>query len=191
MIMKNDDLERLEESHEVQRLIRSAKKQYEQEKVEYSPVSFSSVMESIREKQRQKKKLRISPWWLTAACLLGWIIGYGFSGGQALQPDNRLAITDTVIIVHEKIDTVYQKVEPQPMKTLIATHNVEKTVPSKKAATQNEKTTKQPAPVLISPEFLQPQMSMPDPESDCYAANGMTVAEDNYPIHLLMTVQSK
>ena len=39
--MKNDDLERLEESQEIQRLIRSAKKQYKQEKVDYSPVSFS------------------------------------------------------------------------------------------------------------------------------------------------------
>lgn len=191
MIMKNDDLERLEESQEVQWLIRSAKKQYEQEKEEYSPVSFSSVMQSIKKKQSQKKKLRISPWWLTAACLLGWIIGYAFSGEQESQPDNRLTITDTVIVVHEKIDTIYQKVETQPMKTLIATHNVEKPVSSKKAATQNEKTTKQVAPVLVSPEFLQSQMSMPDPESDCYAANGMTVAEDNYPIHLLMTAQFK
>lgn len=189
--MKNDDLEKLEKSQEVQRLIRSAKNQYEQEKVEYSPASFSSVMQSIREKQSQKKKLRISPWWLTAACLLGWIIGYGFSSGQESQPDNRLAVTDTVIVVHERIDTVYQKVEPQPMKTLITTHNVEKTVSSKKVATQNEKRQKQAAPVLIAHEFLQPQMSMPDPESDCYAANGMTVAEDNYPIHLLMTAQSK
>ena len=191
MIMKNDDLERLEESQEIQRLIRSAKKQYEQEKVDYSPVSFSFVMESIREKQNQKKKLRISPWWLTAACLLGWIIGYAFSGGQESQPDNRLANTDTVIVVHEKIDTVYQKVETQPTKVLTATQNVEKLVSSKKVATQNEKTNRQAVPVLISPEFLQPQMSMPDPESDCYAANGMTVDEDNYPIHLLMTVQSR
>lgn len=189
--MKNDDLERLEESKEVQRLIHSAKKQYEHEKAEHSPVPFSSVMQSIRKKQGHKKVFRISPWWLTAACLLGWIIGYGFSGGKESQPDNVLAVTDTVIVIHERIDTVYREVKQQPMKTLIATQNVVEPTLSKKVITPSRKAKNQVEPDFITPELLRQQMSMPDPESDCYAANGMTVAEDNYPIHLLMTAQSK
>ena len=41
--MKNDDLERLEKSQDVQQLIHFAKEQYEQEKSEHTPADFSSL----------------------------------------------------------------------------------------------------------------------------------------------------
>ncbi|MDD3036475.1 hypothetical protein [Bacteroides sp.] len=189
--MKKDDLERLEELQEIQQLIRCMKKQYEQEKVEHTPPPFSFVMQTVRKEQCYKKRLRISPWWLTAACLLGWILGYGFSGGSEPQPDSKLAVTDTVIVVHERVDTIYREVKTQSPEFLIASQNALKPVSSKKPVTQSDKATKQTMPAIVIPDFLQQEMSMPDPESDCYAANGMTVAEDNYPIHLLMTAQSE
>ena len=42
--MKSDDLERLEESQEMQQLIRSAKEQYEQEKSAQPPVPYSCLL---------------------------------------------------------------------------------------------------------------------------------------------------
>ena len=44
--MKNDDLERLEKSQDVQQLIHFAKEQYEQEKSEHTPADFSSLMQA-------------------------------------------------------------------------------------------------------------------------------------------------
>ena len=76
--MKNDDLERLEKSQDVQQLIHFAKEQYEQEKSEHTPADFSSLMQAVRKNQKKRMRLKVSPWWLTAACLLGWTIGYGF-----------------------------------------------------------------------------------------------------------------
>lgn len=43
-------------------------------------------------------------------------------------------------------------------------------------------------PSFISIEFLQQQQNLSDPDSECYAANGMTIAEGNYPFHLLMAI---
>lgn len=85
--MKNDDLERLEKSQDVQQLIHFAKEQYEQEKSEHTPADFSSLMQAVRKNQKKRMRLKVSPWWLTAACLLGWTIGYGFPGGSNTQSD--------------------------------------------------------------------------------------------------------
>ena len=106
--MKSDDLERLEESQEMQQLIHAAKEQYEQEKSVHPPVSYAAFAQKLRERQKDGKmkakqelperetfevkggkRSGISPWWLVAACLLGGIIGYGrsrsaFSGRQGL-----------------------------------------------------------------------------------------------------------
>lgn len=185
--MRNDDLERLEESQEIRQLIRSSKEQYEQEKSEYAPAEFASLMDTIRKRQNSRMKSRISPWWLTAACLLGWIVGYGFSGGSSTQHDYLVA-TDTIIIIRERVDTIYWEVQPE---SLIAGKSTpSKSLVPKKHAPQQRKVLKQqpPVPVLISPEFLQRQMHLPNPESECYAVNGMTVADDNYPLHLLVAV---
>lgn len=212
--MKNDDLERLEESKEVQQMIRFAKEQYEQEKAEHAPADFSAMMQSIHNNRKEAKMKRgISPWWLVAACLMGCIIGYAFSasGEISLNETERLAVTDTVVVIRERVDTVYKEVKP---KVLIAQKSssetkhdsqdegVKRSSATAKSLIQKRTTThgqtathgkttspKQTAPpVNISPEFMQQQMSMPDPDSECYAANGMTVAEDNYPLHLLVTI---
>ena len=50
--MKNDDLERLEKSQDVQQLIHFAKEQYEQEKSEHTPADFSSLMQAVRKNQK-------------------------------------------------------------------------------------------------------------------------------------------
>lgn len=96
--MKSDDLERLEESQEMQQLIHAAKEQYEQEKSVHPPVAYAAFAQNLRERQKDGKmkakqepperetfevkggkRSGISPWWLVAACLLGGIIGYGLS----------------------------------------------------------------------------------------------------------------
>ena len=63
--MKNDDLERLEKSQDVQQLIHFAKEQYEQEKSEHTPADFSSLMQAVRKNQKKRMRLKVSPWWLT------------------------------------------------------------------------------------------------------------------------------
>ena len=52
--MKNDDLERLEKSQDVQQLIHFAKEQYEQEKSEHTPADFSSLMQSCSEESKEE-----------------------------------------------------------------------------------------------------------------------------------------
>lgn len=197
--MKNDDLERLEESKEVQQIIRFAKEQYEKEKAEHAPTDFSAMMQSIhRNRKEAKMKRGISPWWLVAACLMGCIIGYAFSasGEISLNETERLAVTDTVVVIRERVDTVYKEVKPKVLIAQKSSSATTKPVTPKPSTTHEQTathgqtaTSKQTAaPVNISPEFMQQQMSMPDPDSECYAANGMTVAEDNYPLHLLVTI---
>ncbi len=172
--MKSDDLERLEESQEIQQLIRSAKEQYEREKSLRPPVSYSTFKQVIKNKPKSGKRPGISPWWLAAACLLGCVIGYGFSaasGGYKAEPEKLAVVTDTVVVVRERVDTVYRE------------------LPKKREhVTQNRKVVKEAAPSFISIEFLQQQQNLPDPDSECYAANGMTIAEGNYPLHLLTTI---
>ena len=115
MNMKSDDLERLEESQEMQQLIRSAKEQYEQEKSAQPPVPYSVFARTLKERQKGEKmevkqkpfgrgvlgekhkygkRSEISPWWLVAACLLGCIIGYGVSN----TPDSRETDTDRLAL---------------------------------------------------------------------------------------------
>lgn len=197
--MKNDDLERLEESKEVQQMIRFAKEQYEKEKAEHAPADFSAMMQSIHNNRKEAKMKRgISPWWLVAACLMGCVIGYAFSasGEISLNETERLAVTDTVVVIRERVDTVYKEVKPKVLIAQKSSSETAKPVTPKPSTTHGQtathgKTTapKQTVPpVNISPEFMQQQMSMPDPDSECYAANGMTVADDNYPLHLLVTI---
>ena len=120
MNMKSDDLERLEESQEMQQLIHAAKEQYEQEKSVHPPVSYAAFAQNLRERQKDGKmkakqepperetfevkggkRSGFSPWWLVAACLLGGIIGYGISTTSDRQEAGleRLAVADTVIVV--------------------------------------------------------------------------------------------
>ena len=56
--MKNDDLERLEKSQDVQQLIHFAKEQYEQEKSEHTPADFSSLMQAVRKNQKKRMRLK-------------------------------------------------------------------------------------------------------------------------------------
>ena len=84
--MKSDDLERLEESQEMQQLIHAAKEQYEQEKSVHPPVAYAAFAQNLRERQKDGKmkakqepperetfevkggkRSGISPWWLVAA----------------------------------------------------------------------------------------------------------------------------
>lgn len=56
MNMKSDDLERLEESQEMQQLIHAAKEQYEQVKSVHPPVSYAGFCtESQREDRRTER----------------------------------------------------------------------------------------------------------------------------------------
>ena len=213
--MKSDDLERLEESQEMKQLIRSAKEQYEQEKSAQPPVPYSVFARTLKERQKGKKmevkqkpfgggvlgekhkdgkRSGISPWWLVAACLLGCIIGYGVSNTpDSRETDtDRLAVTDTVIIVHERVDTVYREVKV-PSQSLVASQAAPRSKDTKLPGerVKSDRIEQESEPAFISIEFLQQQRNLPDPDSECYAANGMTVAEGNYPFHLLATVPCK
>lgn len=110
--MQSDDLERLEESQEMQQLIHAAKEQYEQEKSVHPPVSYAAFAQKLRERQKDGKmkakqelperetfevkggkRSGISPWWLVAACLLGGIIAMGF---RLLQIGRKLVWRDSL-----------------------------------------------------------------------------------------------
>lgn len=54
MNMKSDDLERLEESQEMQQLIHAAKEQYEQEKSVHPPVAYAAFAQNLRETEGRK-----------------------------------------------------------------------------------------------------------------------------------------
>ena len=181
--MKNDDLERLEKSQDVQQLIHFAKEQYEQEKSEHTPADFSSLMQAVRKNQKKRMRLKVSPWWLTAAC----------PGGSNTQSDQIAVVTtviDTVVVIHERVDTVYREVH---LKSLVATSNAakSKSASPKKHARQSEAISERSESDFISSALLQQAMTLPDPDSECYAANGMTVAESNYPFHMLATIPCK
>jgi hypothetical protein len=174
MNMKSDDLEKLEESQEIQQMIRSVKEQYEREKSLCPPVPYSTLEQAIKNKSKSGRRSRISPWWLAAACLLGCVIGYGFSavsGGYKAEPDKLAVVTDTVVVVRERVDTVYRELPKKHVHVA-----------------QRRKVVKETEPSFISIEFLQQQQNLPDPDSECYAANGMTIVEGNYPFHLLTTI---
>lgn len=53
--MKSDDLERLEESQEMQQLIHAAKEQYEQEKSVHPPVAYAAL-HRISERDRRTER---------------------------------------------------------------------------------------------------------------------------------------
>ena len=174
MNMKSDDLERLEKSQEIQQMIRSVKEQYEREKLLCPPVSYSTLEQAIKNKSKSGRRSGISPWWLAAACLLGCVIGYGFSAvsdGHKAEPDKLAVVTDTVVVVCERVDTVYREL-PKKHEYVI----------------QSRKVVKEAEPSFISIEFLQQQQNLPDLDSECYAVNGMTIAEGNYPFHMLTTI---
>ena len=157
------------------------------------PADFSSLMQAVRKNQKKRMRLKVSPWWLTAACLLGWTIGYGFPGGSNTQSDQIAVVTtviDTVVVIHERVDTVYREVH---LKSLVATSNAakSKSASPKKHARQSEAISERSESDFISSALLQQAMTLPDPDSECYAANGMTVAESNYPFHMLATIPCK
>lgn len=79
--------------------------------LEHAPADFSSLMQTIRKNQKKSMGLKVSPWWLTAACLLGWIIGYGFSERSDKQPAQVVTVSMVVdtVVVHERVDTVYRE----------------------------------------------------------------------------------
>lgn len=196
--MKSDDLERLEESQGIQELIRSAKEQYEQEKSVQPPAPYPAFAQVLKEKHGAGKRPGISPWWLVAACLLGCIIGYGFADNSHESGTNadRFTRTDTVVIVHERVDTVYREVRI-PSQTLIASQAASESSgktgsPEKPVRVpQGQCSKEQVRPVFVSLEFLQQQQNLPDPNNECYVANGMTVAEGKYPLHLLAAMSGR
>lgn len=187
--MKKDDLDQLERSQEMQQLVHFSKEQYEREKSANAPVPFSDLMQAVRKRKKDKAKSKITPWWLAAACLLGWIVGYGFSFKGGAQPD-KLAVADTLIIRSERVDTItiYREVQSE---SLVAAENLTKAMNSKKEEAQKEKMQNAEEPVIISLALMQQELNLPDPENECYAANGMSVKEDNYPFHLLASVPCK
>lgn len=162
--MKNDDLERLEKSQDVQQLIHFAKEQYEQEKSEHTPADFSSLMQAVRKNQKKRMRLKVSPWWLTAACLLGWTIDR-LPGGSNTQSDRLPVVTtviDTVVVIHERVDTVYREVH---LKSLVATSNAakSKSASPKKHARQSEAISERSESDFISSALLQQAMNFTRP----------------------------
>lgn len=182
--MKKDDLDQLEKSQEIQQIVRFSKEQYEREKLANAPVPFSDLMQAVRKSKKDKPKSKIAPWWLAAACLLGWIVGYGFSGKSVMQSD-KLAVTDTLIIMHERVDTIYREVR---IESLVAVESSTEKINPKKEAAHKERTPDTVEPIFSSPALILQELNLPDPESECYAANGMSVNENDYPLHLLTSV---
>lgn len=191
--MKQEELERLEESQEIQQLIRLSKAEYECEKAEQPPLPYATLRQRMRQESRRSR--RVPAWWLAAACLLGCLMGYGLSGRQDVEPprqaSEQVAVVDTVVIVRERVDTVYRERQPREW---IAGKQSSSDAPkapvssSEKGKAKEKREEPRRLPDYYSPRLLEQEMRMPDPNSDCYAANGMNVAQENYPLHLLATV---
>jgi len=172
--MKEDDLNRLEHSDEVKRIVDASKVLYDKDKSANTPRSFDSLMKEINRREGTPRKVAISPWWLVAACLIGVLIGWNFPFEDA--PKNeKLALNDTVYITEKHTDTIYQQVQVE-----------------RKAFQRKERreavSARQMEAQTITPPIVRNEMSLPDLKSIRPATSGRSLAQENFPIHLLVSL---
>jgi len=172
--MKEDDLNRLEHSDEVKRIVDASKVLYDKDKSANTPRSFDSLMKEIDRREGTPVKVGISPWWLVAACFIGLLIGWNFPFDKAPKSD-KLAVNDTVYITEKHTDTIYQQVQ------------VERKVLQRKER-EGVAIARQVVPQTVTPPAMCNEISLPDLKSIRPATSGRSLAQENFPIHLLVSL---
>ena len=172
--MKEDELTKLEESRDVKRILETSKALYDKDKAGNAPRSFDSLMKQIEQREQSSRRVGISPWWLVAACLIGLLIGWNFPFEDSPKSE-KLAVNDTVYITEKHVDTIYQQMQVA-VKTLERKERREAV-----SARQMEAQT-------ITPPVMRNEMSLPDLKNICPVTSGRSLAQENFPIHLLVSL---
>lgn len=172
--MKEDELTKLEESRDVKRILETSKALYDKDKTENTPRSFDSLMKQIEQREGASRKMAISPWWLAAACLIGILIGWNFPFDNAPK-DDKLAVNDTVVVTEKHTDTIYQQVQVA-VKTL------------ERKERREIVTARQIVPQTVTPPAMCNEISLLDLKSIRPATSGRSLAQENFPIHLLVSL---
>ena len=172
--MKEDDLNRLEHSDDVKRIVDTSKVLYDKDKSANTPRSFDSLMKEINRREGTPGKVVISPWWLVAACLIGVLIGWNFPF-EDTPKNEELALNDTVYITEKHTDTIYRQVQ------------VERKAFQRKER-KEEVSARQMEAQTITPPVVRNEMSLPDLKSIRPATSGRSLAQENFPIHLLVSL---
>ncbi len=172
--MKNEELNKLEESAEMKHLLKASKALYEKDKAENPPRSFDSLIKKIEQQERPSHRMGISPWWLAAACLVGVLIGWNFPFGNSSK-DDRLAVNDTVVVTEKQTDTVYRQA---PV--------LQKAVERKQRKSVVHQQIVQPQTIsfpVMCTEVALPSLKNPRP-----ANAGRSLTQEDFPIHLLVSL---
>lgn len=172
--MKDEELNKLEESKEIKRILETSKSLYDKDKAKNTPRSFDSLMQQIKQKETTSPKMAISPWWLAAACLIGMLIGWNFPFDN-VSKDEQLAINDTVVITEKHTDTIYQQVQV-----------ARKTLERKERREAVHSQTIQAQKVL--PPVMTAKIPLPDPRNSRPATSGRSLSQEDFPVHLLVSL---
>ncbi|WP_321519629.1 hypothetical protein [uncultured Bacteroides sp.] len=172
--MKEDDLNKLEESKGVKQILETSKALYDKDKAGNAPRSFDSLMKQIDQRGQTFRKMVISPWWLVAACLIGLLIGWNFPFENASK-DDKLAVNDTVVVTEKHTDTIYQQVQ-------VAVKTLERKERRVVVSPQTIQAQKVVAPVMTT------EIPLPDPRNSRPATAGRSLSQEDFPVHLLVSL---
>lgn len=111
--MTSEELEKLEQEAGTQELIRAARSLRDKENATLSPPSFDRLSLQLAGLEGKKKnpfsRLHFSvrsPWWMTAACLIGILIGW-----QIPRPGGEMAALHTLYDTIRITDTLLRQIE--------------------------------------------------------------------------------
>jgi len=172
--MKEDDLNKLEESKGVKHILETSKALYDKDKAGSVPRSFDSLMQQIDQRGQTSRRVGISPWWLVAACLIGLLIGWNFPFENAPK-DDKLAVNDTVVVTEKHTDTIYQQVQ-------VAVKTLERKERREVVSPQTIQAQKVVAPVMTT------EIPLPDPRNSRPATAGRSLSQEDFPVHLLVSL---
>lgn len=166
--MKMEDLEDLEKSNEIKGIINASKVLYDKDKKKNPPRSFDSLMDQIAQREKPSANLRVSSWWLVAACTIGLLIGWTFPFTKS-EVGEKLAVNDTVYVTHKQVDTVFQQTPT------VANERVQRRTQSV-AYRRHDQT----------PERVNRIQELPIPEiqKPMSASRGRNISQEQTPTHL-------
>ena len=172
--MKEDELTKLEESRDVKQILETSKALYDKDKAGNTLRSFDSLMKQIDQRGQTSRRVGISPWWLVAACLIGLLIGWNFPFENAPK-DDKLAVNDTVVVTEKHTDTIYQQVQ-------VAVKTLDRKERREVVSPQTMQAQKVVAPVMTT------EIPLPDPRNSRPATAGRSLSQEDFPVHLLVSL---
>jgi len=172
--MKEDELTKLEESRDVKQILETSKALYDKDKAGNTLRSFDSLMKQIDQRGQTSRRVGISPWWLVAACLIGLLIGWNLPFDNAPK-DDKLAVNDTVVVTEKHTDTIYQQVQ-------VAVKTLDRKERREVVSPQTMQAQKVVAPVMTT------EIPLPDPRNSRPATAGRSLSQEDFPVHLLVSL---